>query len=65
MRRTVLIGVSALAVALAAVAATRSATQPARQADCRQSLVIVLFWPHGHGAMGRFLGDMLLKHGIL
>lgn len=56
MRRTLLIGVSALAVALAAVAATRSstlaATQPTRQADCRQSLVIVLFWPHGHGAIG-------------
>jgi hypothetical protein len=52
VRRTLLIGVSALAVALAAVAATRSATQPTRQADCRQSLVIVLFWPKGHGAIG-------------
>ena len=52
MRRTLLIGVSALAVALAAGAATRSATQPTRQADCRQSLVIVLFWPHGHQAIG-------------
>ena len=51
MRRTLVIGVSALAVALAAVAATRSATQPTRQADCRQSLVIVLFWPKGHGAI--------------
>jgi hypothetical protein len=47
-----LIGVSVLAVALAAVAATRSATQPTRQADCRQSLVIVLFWPHGNEAIG-------------
>jgi hypothetical protein len=52
VRRTLLIGVSALAVALAAVAATRSATQPTRQADCRQSIVIVLFWPHGHSAIG-------------
>jgi hypothetical protein len=52
VRRTLLIGVSVLAVALAAVAATRSATQPTRQADCRQSLVIVLFWPKGHGAIG-------------
>lgn len=52
MRRLLLIGVSAFAVALAAVAATRSATQPTRQADCRQSLVIVLFWPHGHHAIG-------------
>lgn len=52
MRRTLLIGVSAFAVALAAVAATRSATQPTRQADCRQSLVIVLFWPKGHSAIG-------------
>jgi hypothetical protein len=51
VRRLLLIGVSALAVALAAVAATRSATQPIRQADCRQSLVIVLFWPKGHGAI--------------
>jgi len=52
VRRTLVIGVSALAVALAAVAATRSATQPTRQADCRQSLVIVLFWPKGHSAIG-------------
>src|SRR3954464_10051625 len=52
VRRLLLIGVSALAVALAAVAATRSATEPTRQADCRQSLVIVLFWPHGHHAIG-------------
>jgi hypothetical protein len=52
VRRTLLIGVSALAVALAAVAATRSATQPTRQADCGQTLVIVLFWPNGHRAIG-------------
>jgi hypothetical protein len=56
VRRTLLIGVSVLAVAFAAVAATRSstlaATQPTRQADCRQSLVIVLFWPKGHSAIG-------------
>jgi hypothetical protein len=56
VRRALLIGVSVLAVALATVAATRSstlaATQPTRQADCRQSLVIVLFWPKGHGAIG-------------
>jgi len=56
VRRTLLIGVSALAVVMAAAAVTRSsplaATQPTRQADCRQSLVIVLFWPHGHGAIG-------------
>jgi hypothetical protein len=51
VRRTVLIGVSALVVALAAVTATSSATQPTRQADCRQSVVIVLFWPKGHGAI--------------
>jgi hypothetical protein len=51
VRRTLLIGVSALAVALAAVAATRSATEPKRQADCRQTLLIVLFWPKGHGAI--------------
>jgi hypothetical protein len=52
VRRTLLIGVTVLAAALAAGAATRSATQPTRQADCRQSLVIVLFWPHGHDAIG-------------
>ena len=47
-----LIGVSALVIALAAFTATSSATQPTRQADCRQSLVIVLFWPKGHRAIG-------------
>jgi hypothetical protein len=50
VRRSLLIGVSALAVALAAAAATRSAIPP-RQVSCGQSLVIVLFWPHGHGAI--------------
>jgi hypothetical protein len=50
VRRTLLIGVSALAVALAAAAATRSAIPP-RQVACGQSLVIVLFWPHGHRAI--------------
>jgi hypothetical protein len=50
--RTLLIGVSALAVALAAVAGTRSATQAApKQEACHQTLVIVLFWPHGHGGI--------------
>jgi hypothetical protein len=53
MRRKLLIGVVVLGVALAAAAATRSATatEPTRQADCRASLVIVLFWPKGHGAI--------------
>jgi hypothetical protein len=52
VRRALLIGVSALAVALAGAAATRSAPQAApKQVSCRQSLVIVLFWPHGHGAI--------------
>ncbi len=52
MRRVVLIGVSALAVALAAVSGTSSATQAApRQEACGQELVIVLFWPHGHPAI--------------
>src|SRR5206468_700647 len=51
VRRTVLIGVSALVIALAAVTATTSATEPTRQADCRQAVVIVLFWPKGHGAI--------------
>jgi len=50
VRRSLLIGVSALAVALAAAQATRSAIPP-RQVSCGQSLVIVLFWPHGHGAI--------------
>ena len=50
MRRTLLIGVSALALALAGAAATRSAAPP-KQAACRQTLVIVLFWPHGHGSI--------------
>jgi hypothetical protein len=52
VRRTLLIGVTGLVIALAASTATSSATQPTRQADCRQSLVIVLFWPKGHGAIG-------------
>ena len=52
MVRSLLIGVSALAVALAAAQATRSAGQAApAQVACGQSLVIVLFWPHGHGAI--------------
>ena len=50
MRRTLLIGVSALALALAGAAATRSATPP-KQAACGQTLVIILFWPHGHGSI--------------
>ena len=50
MRRTLLIGVSALAFALAGAAATRSATPP-KQAACGQTLVIILFWPHGHGSI--------------
>ena len=45
---SLLIGVSALAVALAAAAATFSATPP-KEAACGETLVIVLFWPHGHG----------------
>jgi hypothetical protein len=52
MRRAALVGVSALAVALAAVASTNSATRTApKQEACGQTLVIVLFWPHGHGAI--------------
>ena len=50
MPRLLLIGVSALAVALAAAAATRSAI-PLTQVSCGQSLVILLFWPHGHGSI--------------
>jgi hypothetical protein len=50
VRRTLLIGVSALTVALAAAAATFSATPP-KEAACGEPLVIVLFWPHGHGSI--------------
>jgi hypothetical protein len=50
VRRLLLIGVSALALALAAAAATRSATPP-KEAACGQPLVIILFWPHGHGSI--------------
>lgn len=50
MRRTLLIGVSALALALAGAAATRSATPP-KQAVCGETLVILLFWPHGHSSI--------------
>ena len=50
MRRTLLIGVSALTVALAAAAATFSATPP-KEAACGETLVIILFWPHGHGSI--------------
>jgi hypothetical protein len=50
VRRTLLIGVSALALALAAAVTTRSANPP-KEADCGQTLVIVLFWPHGHGPL--------------
>lgn len=50
MRRALLIGVSALAAALAAAATTSSATAP-KEAACGQTLVIVLFWPHGHGSI--------------
>ena len=52
MPRSLLIGVSALTVALAAAQATTSAAQVAPvQVACGKSLVIVLFWPHGHGAI--------------
>lgn len=47
MRRTLLIGVSALALALVGAAVTRSASPP-KEAECGQALVIVLFWPNGH-----------------
>jgi hypothetical protein len=50
VRRTLLIGVSALAVALAAAAATFSATPP-KEAACGETLAIILFWPHGHGSI--------------
>ena len=50
MRRTLLIGVSAFAFALAGAAATRSATPP-KEAACGETLVIVLFWPHGHASI--------------
>ncbi len=50
MKRVLLIGVAALAIALAGAAATRSATPP-KQAACGQTLVIILFWPHGHGSI--------------
>jgi hypothetical protein len=50
VRRTLLIGVSALVLALVAAAATRSATPP-KEAACGESLVIILFWPHGHGSI--------------
>ena len=50
LRRLPLVGISALAFALAAAAATRSAPPP-KQVSCGQSLVIVLFWPHGHGSI--------------
>ena len=58
MRRTLLIGVSALAFALAGAAATRSATPP-KEAACGEALVIILFWPHGHGSIRSvgFLAD--------
>jgi hypothetical protein len=50
VRRTLLIGVSALVLALLGAAATRSATPP-KEAACGRSLVIILFWPHGHGSI--------------
>src|SRR5262245_61136082 len=51
VRRTLLTGVFALAIALAAAAAGGSATRSAPQVTCGQSVVILLFWPHGHGAI--------------
>jgi hypothetical protein len=60
MRRKLLIGVFALTVALSAVAAGGSATQVSpRQMSCGQTLVIVLFWPRGHGVIRSvlFTGD--------
>jgi hypothetical protein len=54
VRRALLIGVLALAVTLVGAAATRSAPEAApRQVSCGQTLVIVLFWPRGHGAIPR------------
>jgi hypothetical protein len=50
VRRTLLIGVSALVLALLGAAVTRSAVPP-KEAACGQSLVVILFWPHGHGAI--------------
>jgi hypothetical protein len=50
VRRTLLIGVSALVVALLGAAVTRSATPP-KEAACGESLVIILFWPQGHGSI--------------
>lgn len=50
MRRTLLIGVSALVLVLLGAAVTRSATPP-KEAACGESLVIVLFWPQGHGSI--------------
>jgi len=50
VRRTLLIGVSALVLVLLGAAVTRSATPP-KEAACGESLVIVLFWPHGHGSI--------------
>lgn len=50
MRRALIIGLSALAVALTGAAVTHSATPP-KEAACGQTLVIVLFWPHGHGSI--------------
>lgn len=46
-----LTGVFAFAIALAAAAAGGSATRSAPQVSCGQSVVIILFWPHGHGAI--------------
>jgi hypothetical protein len=52
VQRALLIGVIALTVALSAVAAGGSAPRSSpRQMSCGQTLVIVLFWPHGHGAI--------------
>jgi hypothetical protein len=50
VRRTLLIGVSALTIAMASATATFSATPP-KQAACGETLVIILFWPHGHGSI--------------
>jgi hypothetical protein len=50
VRRTLLIGVSALVLALLGAAVTRSATPP-KEAACGEALVIILFWPHGHGSI--------------
>jgi hypothetical protein len=50
VRRTLLIGVSALVLALLGAAVTHSATPP-KQAACGEALVIILFWPQGHGSI--------------